>query len=61
MDNLDVFELDSDTKIATTVGELHRLYFIGCNEQREADMLISQGKDTSEVDNRPVIIKGDIV
>lgn len=52
MDKLDIFEMPLDAKIITTVEELQRFYFIAAQD----------GKDGAELeDERPVLIRGDIV
>lgn len=44
MDKLDIYELDSDTKIQTTVNELRSLYAQGCvdgeHDEWDNDILI---------------------
>ena len=49
MDKLDIFELDADTKIQTTIEELRSLYAQGCTDG-----------EWDEWDN-DILIHGDIV
>lgn len=49
MDKLDIFELDTETKIVITVSELQRLYYMGINDSQ----------DGIECEN--VVVRGDIV
>lgn len=48
MDKLDIFEMDSDTKIQTTIAEVQRAFMIGAREGMEFN-------------DDPVIIIGDVV
>lgn len=48
MDKLDIFEMDSDTKIQTTIAEVQRAFLIGAEEGMEFT-------------NDPVIIRGDVI
>lgn len=61
MGKIDIFETDSDACITTTISELQRLYFIGRQEESEFERLRHYGKDVSIIDDRPVLIRGELL
>ena len=63
MDKLDIFEMPMGAKIITTIEELQRLYHRACEDGREIQAAESaqDKKWIEEVDNRQILIHGDIV
>ena len=63
MDKLDIFELDADVKIQTTVKELQLLYMMAFDDGRMYQIAVRVNNDKwlKELDEKPTLIQGDIV
>lgn len=63
MDKLDIFELDADVKIQTTVKELQLLYMMAFDDGRMYQIALRENNDEwlKELDEKPALIQGDTV
>lgn len=63
MDKLDIFELDADVKIQTTIKELQFLYMTAFDDGRMYEIALKKNNDEwlKEIDEHSILIQGDIV
>ena len=63
MDKLDIFEMPMDTKIQTTIEELHRLYWEAWRSGGafEIMMMYGRNKAANKIMDEHILIEGDIV